>query len=172
MIIARIRSESCRALKSNSVCFGVERAHSLLEQEMNHHLQAGQRCLQLMADGRDHVALELVDQPELGHVGKHDRRSQGPLLLTADRQHARQEELLLTAVTKTESQIEVVRDIIRGSAEYLGEWPFELGWGAQGTGPSADGATPRIRHAAGLARSTAPVGSTTTTGSGIESIVA
>src|SRR5207237_105203 len=42
---------------------------------------------------------------------------------------------------------------------------------AQGAAPSAAG-TVRIRRAAGLDRSTAPSGSTTTTGSGHESIVA
>ena len=98
----------------------VERADDLLEQQVDGHLHAGQRGLQLVADGRDHVALELVDEPELGHVGEHDRGAEGLLVVAADRQDARQEEPLLAVVAEAEGVIQAGREVVAAAAEHLG----------------------------------------------------
>ena len=51
---------------------GGQGAHRLLEEQMDDHLEAGQGGLELVANRRDHVAFELIDQAKLGHVGQDD----------------------------------------------------------------------------------------------------
>ncbi len=103
LIIVRMRSASWRAARSSSTCLGGERADDLLEQEVNRHLHAGERRLELVADGRDHVALQAVEQVKLGHVGQRDGGADQLVALGADRHDARQEVALLAAVAKAES---------------------------------------------------------------------
>ena len=81
-----MRSASWRAASSSSICLGVERADQLFEQEVDGHLHAGERRLQLVADGRDHVALEPVEQVKLGHVNHGDGGAEQLVGFGADRQ--------------------------------------------------------------------------------------
>ena len=152
--------------------FRRERAHDLFEQEVDGHLHAGQRRLQLVADGRDHVALQPIEQVELGHVQEGDRGADQLVGRRPDRHDARQEVTFLAAVGERNRLFERVREVVAPAGQHVVDQGFQRRRRIPGDGGSVAGTTPSSRRAAGLACSTEPARSTTTTGSGNESIVA
>ena len=77
---------------------GCERTDHFLEQQVNRHLHAGERGLELVADSRDHVAFESIEQMKLGHVDKGDGGSNQFIVPGADRHDPGQIVALLAAV--------------------------------------------------------------------------
>ena len=96
---------------------GGERTDNLLEQQMDDHLEAGERSLQLVAHGRDHVALELIDQVKLGHVGEDDRGSQQLARIAADPEDPREEIAVLITVTQERCVVECHGQVISLAAQ-------------------------------------------------------
>ena len=86
-----------------------------------------------MADGRDHVALELVDQAELRHVLEQHGGAEQPVV-AADRQDAGEEEPLLAVVAEAERMLQARRQVVGAAAEDLGQHGLERG--GRPTGPS------------------------------------
>ncbi len=105
--------------------FGRERAHDLLEEEVDGHLHAGERGLQLMADGRNHVALQAIEQMELGHVQEGDRGADELIGCRPDRHDTRQEIAFLAAIRERDRLLERVGEVIAPAGEDFGDQGFQ-----------------------------------------------
>ncbi len=104
---------------------GRQRPDDLLEQQVDGHLDARQRGLQLVADGRDHVALEPVEQVELGDVHQVDGGADQLVLAGADGHDAGEEVPLLAAVDQRDGLLERQRQVVAPAGEDVADQRLE-----------------------------------------------
>ena len=108
-----------------------QRADRLLQQQVDHQADAGQRRLQLVADRGHQVALDLVEQAEARHVQQQHGGAERVAVGVGDGQDARQEEVLLAAQRQHDDLVEPVGQVrlllqqrlLQRAAQRLGRLP-------------------------------------------------